>query len=82
MKITELTEGGAAKTAGLRVGDIIIRVGPTKVRSYEDLIAAVTAAKGPVHIEIVNVLTNQRETIWVTPVAGKIGVISVQVDLK
>ncbi|MCA9319990.1 MAG: PDZ domain-containing protein, partial [Planctomycetes bacterium] len=40
-KVTELTEGGPAEKAGLKIGDIILDVGDEKVLSYQELIRAI-----------------------------------------
>ena len=40
--VTGLVEGGAAKTAGVMVDDIITKVDKTKVKSYEDLLNALS----------------------------------------
>jgi tetratricopeptide (TPR) repeat protein len=82
MKLTEIASGGAAETARLRVGDIVISVGSTRVRNHEELVAALAAAKGPVSLEIINGQTKKRESVAVTPVAGKIGVSVEQVPLN
>lgn len=72
MKITELTEGGAAKKAKLRVGDIIMSVGGKRVRDYNELRAALEKANGPVDMVIINSDLGQSQTISITPEAGGI----------
>lgn len=43
VQITEVQPGTAAATAGLRPGDLIVEVGPTPVRSLDDLLLALGA---------------------------------------
>jgi len=80
MKITELKEGGAAKKAKLRLGDMIISVGGNRVRNADELIAALSKAKGPLEMVIINVDDGRRQTISITPEAGRIGVAVVPAD--
>ena len=44
-KITQVTAGGPAATAGLRANDIITKVGDKEIKAYQDLVAVVTAAR-------------------------------------
>lgn len=74
LKIAEVLDGGVALKAGLRAGDVILGVGTTRVTSFEELVAELTKAKGPVEIVIINGRTGKDEKISLTPVAGKIGV--------
>ena len=45
VKITDLTEGGAAAKAGLKAGDIITKLGETKIADVTDLRAALRKLK-------------------------------------
>lgn len=80
IKITELAEDGAAKKADLRVGDILVNMGGSRIQSHEQLVAALTKAKGAV--EVVVIRGGKRETLSVTPVNAKIGITFDVVELK
>jgi tetratricopeptide (TPR) repeat protein len=82
LKITKVMDGSAALVAGLRAGDVIVSAGANRVRTFEDFTTAMAAANGPVTLEIIRAEGNNRETISVTPVAGKIGVIIERVELN
>ncbi|MCE9532246.1 MAG: trypsin-like peptidase domain-containing protein [Planctomycetes bacterium] len=82
MKITDAIDGGAAKNAGLSAGDIIVSVGAKKVRSLDELSAALAAAEGPVNAVVIKAESKKRETITITPKAGKIGVAVEPVELN
>jgi hypothetical protein len=73
LKITDVLDG-SAKKADLRVGDIILGVGPTQTQSFEELQSALAASKGQVDIVFINAESRKVEKLPVTPVNGKIGV--------
>ena len=50
--VTRVTEGSVAAGAGVTVGDILTRVGPTAIRAPGDLAAALTAIAGRPELEI------------------------------
>jgi tetratricopeptide (TPR) repeat protein len=82
MKMTDVTEGGAAHEAGLRVGDIIVNVGTKRVKNLEDLTSALAAANGPVSAIVIRAESNQRETVTIAPRSGKLGIKVVPIELK
>ena len=45
LQITEVLNGGTAKTADLRAGDVILGVGKNRTRTFEELQAALAASK-------------------------------------
>lgn len=82
MKVLQVTQGSIAKDADLREGDIILGVGNTRVKNFEELRDALAAATGQVDIVFVNVETGKLERLPITPVNGKIGVAVAPVELK
>lgn len=81
MKITQILDGGVAQKAGLRMADVIISVGATRVQSLEQLMKALADANGAVTIEIINSQTRKVEKVSISPAAGKIGVAVEPVEL-
>lgn len=79
LKITDLGDG-AAKTAGLRSDDVIVSIAGKRVRTFEQLTAALSGVRGKADFVILR--DGNPETVSVTPAAGKIGAAVVQVDLK
>ncbi len=57
--VTSLKSGGAASNAGLRVGDVIVRVGDTAVNSAQELDAALSGANKDTALLLVNRRGNQ-----------------------
>ena len=82
MKITEVADGGAAKKAGLRAGDIIVSVGTKRVRNLDELAAALAEVKGSVDAIVIRGETGKREAISIAPETGKIGVSVVPAELN
>jgi V8-like Glu-specific endopeptidase/tetratricopeptide (TPR) repeat protein len=82
LKIADITDEGAAKKAGLNAGDIIVNIGSKRVRSFDELAAALATTKGAVEIVIIKSESGKRETFSVTPLAGKIGVSVDPVEVK
>jgi len=72
LKIITVVDSGAAGGAGLREGDIILKVGPQRVHNREELSSALATAKGPV--DVVFYRDGEREVLSVTPEDGKLGV--------
>jgi serine protease Do len=50
--VTRVTQGSVAAGAGVAVGDILTRIGPTAIRSPDDLAAALAGMAGRPEIEI------------------------------
>ena len=50
--VTRVTQGSVAAGAGVTVGDILTRIGPTAIRSPDDLAAALAGIAGRPEIEI------------------------------
>lgn len=81
LRIVELHDG-AAKAAHLRAGDTIIAVGKTRVQTFEQLAAALSAAEGELEITYIpGGSANKLEKVLVTPVKGKIGIAVIPVDV-
>ena len=41
------TGSGPAAAAGIKAGDVVVKVGPTEVKTFEEMVAAVQKASGP-----------------------------------
>jgi len=80
-RITDVTDG-PAKSADLRPGDVILGVGKTRTQTFEELQAALAAAKGEVDIVFINGEDGKVEKLPVKPVDGKIGIAVVPVPLN
>lgn len=50
--VTEVNPVGRAYDAGIRTGDVILKVGPTDVATTDDFREAIGAAEGPVRLQI------------------------------
>ncbi len=57
--MTSLKSGGAAAEAGIRVGDVIVRVGDEEVKSAQELDAALTGTDKETALLLVNRRGNQ-----------------------
>ncbi len=83
LKIVSVAEKGSADKALMRVGDTILSVGTTRVRTLNDLRAALSAVNnGDTEIVFINPENGKREKLPVKVVEGRIGVNVEQVDLK
>ena len=82
MKIVESIDGAAARAADLRANDIILAVGNQRVRTFAELQSALAQTNGETAIVFINAESGKTEKLFITPVAGKIGVAVVPVDLK
>jgi putative serine protease PepD len=51
-KLTQVTDGGAAAAAGLRVGDVVTSVGSTRITGTESLLATVRSAAPGSTVEV------------------------------
>jgi hypothetical protein len=74
LQITEVLDG-PAKDADLRVGDIILGVGPNRTQNLEELTKAIAAASDNADIIFINGDSKRVERLPVTPRKGKIGVV-------
>jgi hypothetical protein len=81
LRITDIIDGGTAKTADLRAGDVILGVGKTRTRTFEELQKALAASKDEVDIVFINGENGKVEKLPVKPVDGKIGVAVVPIQL-
>ncbi|MHC4952565.1 MAG: sigma-70 family RNA polymerase sigma factor [Planctomycetota bacterium] len=70
VRIVEVMDGGAAKPAGMRVGDMIVRYGNKPVNNLPELGRAIGEAKGSVAVE----LRREGQALSVTIVAGRMGI--------
>ena len=73
LKITELYEG-TAKTAGLRKGDIILKVDGVRTQSFEELRASLSTGKEKVVVEYLDSTSGEADKRTVTVDGSKIGV--------
>jgi len=81
LKVTQVMEGGAAKKADLRPGDIILGIGQTRTQTLSELQQALASARGQAELVFINQDNKKIEKIPVTPTDGKIGVAVEPVDL-
>lgn len=81
LKVTQVMDGGAARKADLRAGDIILGVGQTRTQTLSELQQALASARGKVDLVFINQDNKKIEKIPVTPADGKIGVAVEPVDL-
>jgi len=81
LKVTQVMDGGAAKKADLRPGDIILGVGQTRTQTLGELQQALASARGQVEVVFINNENKKIEKIPVMPADGKIGVAVEPVDL-
>lgn len=77
----DCTGSGPAAAAGIKAGDVVVKVGPTEVKTFEEMIAAVQKSSGPTPFvvertvdgstatldTVVDVTTTKR---WVAPAGG------------
>jgi hypothetical protein len=84
LRVKERVLGAAAANAGIELGDILLKVGETRVKTEADLTAALAAANGKVVVTYFNPRDTKVETRELTPDAGSIGVKvePVTVDLQ
>lgn len=82
LRITGLKDGGVAKQVDLRVGDVILGVGSTRTQTFEELQAALAAAKDDTEIIFINGENGKVEKLPIRPVEGKIGVGVVTQELN
>ena len=71
----------ARRTVRGCVGDIIVNVGAKRVKNLDDLTSSLAAAGEPVEMVVIRAESNQRQTVSIKPLAGKIGVKVVPVPL-
>jgi membrane-associated protease RseP (regulator of RpoE activity) len=69
--VTEVLDDTPAKSAGIKGGDVITRVGDSKVENSSDLIDALRGKKGRVTIEVMR--RGERRTIEADLGAGSMG---------
>ncbi len=81
LQITEVFDGGGAKSAQLRAGDIILGVGKTRTQSFEALQAALVGI-ADADIVFVNRDNNRVERMPVKVDNGKIGVAVIPVAMQ
>lgn len=75
LRVTERVLDAAAAKAGIELGDIILKVGDTRVKTEADLTAALEAANGAaVVVTYFNPRDNKVETRELTPTGGSIGI--------
>lgn len=72
---------GPAAAAGIQPGDVVVKVGPTEVSTFEEMVAAVQKASGPTPFVIERTVDGATSTLdavvdvattkrWVPPVGG------------
>ncbi|MGE5696685.1 MAG: M50 family metallopeptidase [Candidatus Sericytochromatia bacterium] len=90
-KLADCTGAGPAAAAGIRAGDVIVKVGTKDVNSFEDVVAAVQPLNGPTPVvverdgqqitSVVNVTPTQRFTsadAQASSTVGAIGIVGAQ----
>jgi protocatechuate 3,4-dioxygenase beta subunit len=70
VRVVTVEDGGAAKPAGMRAGDLIVSYNGKEIRNVVDLRAALDAARGTVAVD----LRRAGETLSVTLPAGTMGI--------
>jgi hypothetical protein len=73
LKITDLYDG-TAKTAGLRKGDIILKVDGTRTQSFEELRATLSTGKDKVLVEYIDGTSGETDKRTIPVDGTKIGV--------
>ncbi len=64
--LTQVSDGGAAAAAGLRVGDVVTKIGTTRVAGTEGLMATVRSLAPGSSVEVTYVRDGQTRTTTVT----------------
>jgi putative serine protease PepD len=64
--VEDVTDGGAAQSAGIRAGDIVVRFGGELVASASDLTALVRAEPAGAAVEVEVIRSSERLTFQVT----------------
>lgn len=67
MALSGVAEGGPAEKAGLKAGDVIVKLGATEVTNIHDFMYALDAAKINVETEVVVERDGERITLKITP---------------
>lgn len=73
---------GPAAAAGIKAGDVVVKVGATEVNTFEEMVAAVQKASGPTPIEVQRTVDGATSTVdtvvdvtstkrWVAPADGE-----------
>jgi len=81
LQVTEVFDNTTAKRAGLRAGDIITAVGPTRVQTFDELRQALTQSKGETELSYLDGSSHKMEKTKVTPQDSKIGVAVVPTQM-
>ena len=51
-QLGECTGAGPAAAAGIKPGDVLVKVGPTQVKTFEEMVAAVQKSSGPTPVVV------------------------------
>ena len=66
MMVSDVVPGGPAQQAGLRGGDRIVQIGTVEIRSVEDLMFVLQAAKPGTQVQVTFVRDGKRQTVTAT----------------
>ena len=81
MKITSLTPCGPAAQAGLRVGDIIVRVGSSRTQNFNALRCVLGSIDSEVRVVFISGKSGKEERLFVQASKGMIGATVEQADI-
>ena len=65
-KLSQVADGSAAAAAGLQVGDVVTKVGSTRVSGTESLLATVRSAAPGAKVDVTYVRDGRTATVSVT----------------
>jgi membrane-associated protease RseP (regulator of RpoE activity) len=82
LQVTFVAEEGGAARAGIAVGDILLTIGGERVESFDEMVAAVTKAGGPVEVVVARAETLETEKVVVTPIAGRLGTAVEPIEIQ
>jgi S1-C subfamily serine protease len=82
LQVTLVAEEGGAARAGIAVGDIILTIGGERVESFDEMVAAVTRAGGPVEVVVARAETLETEKVVVMPIAGRLGTAVEPIEIQ
>ncbi len=80
-KLADCTGTGPAAAAGIKPGDVVVKVGPTEVKTFEEMVTAVQKSTGPTPFVVERTVDGQTSTVdtvvdvtttkrWVAPAGG------------
>ncbi|MFN8070659.1 MAG: M50 family metallopeptidase [Mycobacterium sp.] len=80
-KLADCTGTGPAAAAGIKPGDVVVKVGPTEVKTFEEMVTAVQRSTGPTPFVVERTVNGETSTVdtvvdvtttkrWVAPAGG------------